>query len=257
MVNKDNNSACVFSEALISYLYGEIGEREKAGFEAHLQKCGVCAEELSAFGAVRSSINEWRELDFATLQTPAVELPAPEKPAFEAEKISPSRSRLAFLSEFFSFSRSWTGAAAAFAALLICAGLFYLSVGFLSENGGKDISENIRKSSVAATIPDVKPSAKTPQTETAEPRKQIRRTESEKIENASVSYANERQNAKTAENVHRRRQNVQTAPSAVKKHAKNAPRNAKIQDSELFAFRDDEEDESLRLIDLFEEISDK
>lgn len=132
-INYNNqNSSCRFSETLISYLYDEIaGQEEKSRFESHLLSCHECAEELSAFAGVRSTVLEWRQQNFEPLSTPAIEL-AFETENDKAEKISTHSSIkvswLTGLKERFFLSRNWVGVVAGFAALLICAGLFYAIV---------------------------------------------------------------------------------------------------------------------------------
>lgn len=51
---------CGSGPKLLDYLYDEMREEEKASFELHLEECQNCAEELGAFSSLRMSIGELR-----------------------------------------------------------------------------------------------------------------------------------------------------------------------------------------------------
>ncbi|MET0751899.1 MAG: zf-HC2 domain-containing protein, partial [Pyrinomonadaceae bacterium] len=73
--NNGHNSSCAFAEEIVSYLYDEASVKEKTAFVAHLENCSDCNDELTAFGFVRSSIQEWRNEEIFALQMPALEIP--------------------------------------------------------------------------------------------------------------------------------------------------------------------------------------
>ena len=64
MLNNNHNPSCAFAEQIVSYLYNETNAKEKAAFDAHLNNCSTCADELAGFGFVRSSIVEWKNAEF-------------------------------------------------------------------------------------------------------------------------------------------------------------------------------------------------
>jgi len=66
---------CKFAEQLVSYLYGELEEVERRKFEEHLQVCEFCADELEAFSKIRFAVSQWRQNDFECLPTPEIRLP--------------------------------------------------------------------------------------------------------------------------------------------------------------------------------------
>jgi hypothetical protein len=156
MADKNHNSSCRFAETLISYLYGEeIGARERSQFESHVLGCAKCADELSAFGGVRSSVHKWRDLEFAPLATPSIELPFETAKANKprtlrsGETTSDSNSWLTNLREIFSFSKGWLAAATSLAALLVCAGLFYFAFSSFSNNSNAVAVEGNKNSIVS------------------------------------------------------------------------------------------------------------
>ena len=143
---------CERAVELVAYFYGEATREERAGFDAHLARCGACREELTAFAGVREAVGHWRTeiLDAAPL-TPFAE-PAAEKkeasrevavkggrredsvsgtaprrderltqpPSATRPAARPRSARAAFR-EFFRLSPPWLRAGMAAAALVVCA----------------------------------------------------------------------------------------------------------------------------------------
>lgn len=63
MNNKDRFNApedCGCKEDLVAYLYDEANSTERASFERHLDDCGSCRNELTAFGRVRDELSAWQ-----------------------------------------------------------------------------------------------------------------------------------------------------------------------------------------------------
>ena len=258
--NSNHNSSCNFSELLVSYLYDEIGEKEKSRFESHVSNCGACADEISAFGGVRSSVQNWRETEFAALPTPVFELP------FETEKTkilstettaAAPRSWLAGWREMFSLSPVWTGAATACAALAICAGLFY--VAFSSAQSGGNVAEANKNAAVfsvpAPTVDDKITSSNagtgeqqpdlTPKPEIKKDKKQIQPKSEPAAEKTIVAAGHA--------DVKPFKTNVTAKPANKEKPAPNVKKPSKQSDIEFTAR--EEEYKSLRLTDLFDEVS--
>jgi Putative zinc-finger len=111
---------CDRAEELVTYLYGETAPAEAHEFRRHLDACAVCREELSAFGAVREAVGDWRA--DALSVPPSLELHEAFARAPLAPKAAPrERSALAALREFFSLSPLWLKAGACAATLGVCA----------------------------------------------------------------------------------------------------------------------------------------
>ena len=108
-MNEVNNSPdCERASDLIAYLYNEVDDQEKRGFESHLQQCRGCREEVASFGMVRESVTTWRD----EVLSGFVSAPL----TTEAEK----KSALAALRQFFDLSPLWLKGATAFAVLVVC-----------------------------------------------------------------------------------------------------------------------------------------
>jgi hypothetical protein len=120
-----NNMPCSFSKQVISYFYNETEASELKDFEAHLETCETCLDELSGFNAVRSSISEWRKIEFSGLETPIFNfLPVPTEKTTDYPVSSGQNWWMDFKERFFPASSIW--AASVFAALILCVGLSFI-----------------------------------------------------------------------------------------------------------------------------------
>jgi anti-sigma factor RsiW len=106
--------ACSYSEALVSYLYGEISPVESRDFEKHMGACGICQSEFAEFTQVRDSISEWRERVF----NPEGEIIIAETPRLVPFGAVAQRPRYysarAAIREFFALSPLWLRGTIAF-----------------------------------------------------------------------------------------------------------------------------------------------
>ncbi len=72
--SRKNNSNCSFSEEVISYIYDEFTDSQKSEFESHLVNCTNCTDEIASFGAIRTSIQDWKSSDFDNLALPNINI---------------------------------------------------------------------------------------------------------------------------------------------------------------------------------------
>ncbi len=121
---------CGKKELLLSYLYDEANQHERADFAAHLSSCSSCDRELQAFQGVRQELSTW--------QIPFVP---------HIEVITP-RSAIDTLREFFRLLPGWfkvtSGLAAAAAAALVVFAISGAQIkfgqdGFTAQVGVKEI----------------------------------------------------------------------------------------------------------------------
>jgi anti-sigma factor RsiW len=108
MNERQNSPGCERASDLIAFLYDEADEREARDFQAHLQQCSSCREEVASFGVVRQSITAWRDEALAGFISSPV--------AAHLQK----KSALAALRQFFDLSPLWLKGATAFAAVTFC-----------------------------------------------------------------------------------------------------------------------------------------
>src|SRR5947209_2865878 len=63
-MNEANKTpTCRMHEALMAYLYKEATPDEAQRFEAHLNECAACKEELTGFERVRQQLQQWQVVD--------------------------------------------------------------------------------------------------------------------------------------------------------------------------------------------------
>ncbi len=119
MNDSTNLNACGRAEDLISFLYGELGEREARSFEQHCRECPACEAELAGLGFVRQSMIAWRDQSLGVL---------PVASFTDHTRQEQRRSALAAIRGFFGMSPLWMKAATAFAVVLFCvlAGLSFI-----------------------------------------------------------------------------------------------------------------------------------
>ncbi len=252
MLNNNHNSSCVFAEQIVSYLYGEVNDNEKAAFDVHLFKCSSCTDELAEFGLVRSSIDEWKHQSVDVLETPFINIPYPVTVSTEKQ------FRLGALRQLFSFSPTW---ATAFAALILCIVAAFFAFNFITVN---DVARNEGKpiNTVVSPIDDKKVERQsdemakqnidqsksiTPIVEDSSP-KIAPRTTSEgqivKISNNNKKVKNVVHNNNNMANV-RKLKNDGTTIAGQKR---TVPKTNNLEE---------EDDSSLRLADLFAEVESK
>lgn len=247
--NNHKNSFCGFSEQLVSFLYGETGGSEKASFEAHLENCAVCAGELEAFSNVQISINDWKLKEFAPLATPIFEIPF-EKTVEGFQSPTGSVSWMATFRDLFSISPAWSLATASLAVLAVCAGIFLFA---LNSRQGNDIAEGNKpvKSKTAPTASMTPPDSNSKSNSNNEADNKIAPVKENKPDVAVSNETNQKNTriVKTSNPRQTPKTEGSTKNADVKRNdkTKNQPTPKIMPD-------DDEEDDSLRLAELFEEI---
>ncbi|HEY0461896.1 MAG TPA: zf-HC2 domain-containing protein [Pyrinomonadaceae bacterium] len=256
--NNHKNSGCDFGEALVSYLYGETDAREKAAFEAHLRLCQACAEELEAFSGVQFAINDWKLKDFAELQTPVIEIPS--KSAENPSKAStPTGSWLpAFVRDLFSLTppRGWALATASLALLAVFAGIALFALN--SKNGGEIAGTN-KNSKPAVVVPTVEKTLENSNDNANQSNSAVKDSKpqtEQKTPEVAVSKP-ESENKRVVKAVNNQRQPSKSDDKATRKNNDARRSNKTDKDVAPKVIPDDDEDDTLRLAELFEEIDTK
>jgi anti-sigma factor RsiW len=93
-------------EAMMAYLYKEASEDETRRFEAHLDECAACRQELAGFERVREQLQQWQVSDLPVVRVAAE--PQPSRRPFPA-----------VLKELFAVMPVWVKAASVAAVALI------------------------------------------------------------------------------------------------------------------------------------------
>lgn len=251
MNNNHKNSGCGFSEELVSYLYGETSAAENATFEKHLAACSLCADEFEAFSGVQFSINDWKTKDFATLQTPQIEIPYPIT-TNKQEALSVESSWLSGLRHL--FSPKWSLAAASLAVLAVCVGIVF----FASKSpDGNDVA-GANKNTKIQTSPTVEKSRETsnsnqkpnelPNPETRAPEKPLEKPQPE------LAVENDPKNKRSIKATNTQRQTPKAETTNLPKTNEAQRNNKKKDEIPPKIYEEEEEDDTLRLAEMFEEI---
>lgn len=248
MIKKDHqNLTCEFADEIVSYLYNEMGASEKSRFESHLGNCSFCVAEVAEFGMVRSEIGNWKVKDFDSLPTPIFEIP--NKESFQQVAIKEvSRPWYAVVRDYFSLSPVWMTATTAMAVLAICAGLVFVTV-----NSLKDIDVVVQESNTSK--PMSSPTAEIKTVENPDSNPNLTKSDSTEKPSTPPNISGVPKTAPTTTKI-TDRQVVKTQNSTVKKNVtpNNKVNKTSKRNSAPSLIGDEDEDDALRLSDIFNEI---
>jgi hypothetical protein len=249
MNNNNHNNSCDFGETLVSYLYNEIGTAESAKFEAHASQCARCSGELGEFGAMRSSLAEWKQEDFASMGAPALEMPVAEMPVRHAPVILTDEpaSWLDAIRNFFTPKVALT--VAGFAAILVCMGLtlaFFSSQNLNNDNlvAGNSVPA-VNSGPLVAPTKDTLSEKKVDVAQNELPlQKSAESDVSAKVISKASKPAHDLVNYQIKNNVAVNKNNRSDLPKEVR------PKTAPLDTKSIY---EETKDDSLRLADLFAE----
>jgi hypothetical protein len=260
MLNKNgHNSSCSFAEEIVSYLYDEAGVKEKTDFVAHLEKCSNCTDELTAFGFVRSSIQEWRNEEIFALEMPALEIPHLQTANFAGNSAvsDDSDSWLDQIRKIFTLSPKLAFGSAAFAVLAVCAGLGLIIFNSSNENDIASNSNRNYQNDIAANV------NKTSESAPSNPALEQQKTESlpenkpEQVQFKSPKNSTEKASGNSKalpKNKALDKKPNSTMAETFIENKRDKTNNIQKQEAPKLSNLNEEEDNSLRLADLFAEI---
>jgi hypothetical protein len=238
----------MFAEEIVSYIYDEAPAKERREFEAHLKNCLMCADELVGFGFVRSSLTEWRNDEVF-----AIEMPRLENPAIKTSTpviSTTSSSWLDNLRELFAWFPTWKTASVAFAVLIVFAVAMFLvnspknnEVASNTKQNGTQNGNKIEEK-VSSEVPP-----QNPQSESIPSNNKPEIAGTVPSKDSAIKASNNSQKQKT----------IAPKTNETVAQTKDEKKNKNIQKREVPTLTgiDEEEDKSLRLADLFEEIDTK
>ena len=221
-------SKCKFESGIVPYMYGEMAVSEATEFESHLLECSTCTDEFAAVSAARYEVYEWKKLEFEPLATPVIEIPQME-PAGVTSWMEKLRT---------VFAGSWAVPGVAFAALALA--VAFTSFFILSRSDSGDVAMNNSNVPAANTVaPETKPAQATLAEDGSEPDKSVAPSQPRPVR-VSDPKPNQARRVERA---------IDRAPKAIPVHM-----NAKNPKAPTLNDFDDEDDTSLRLAELFENI---
>jgi hypothetical protein len=270
-MSKSNHiSECKFSDEMLAYLYGEIGEKEKSVFESHLSDCSICTDELADSAFARFSVQQWRDAEFAHLETPLINIPFETK-AEVTTGSDISVSWLERLRRLVSLSPTCMTAGGAFATLAICIGLLF---GFLNLSSSNEVAENNDKLTSATVSPISEIAEKQTKDVYAEntntipvskktsesPNRTVEITRSETLRENKSRFESKNSPIKIKESIRKEKPvkqfNAKATPDELQTASKTVIQSAVSPTGRIPALSsfDEEEDNTLRLAELFNDI---
>ena len=266
MLNKtQKNSPCDFTEQTVSHFYDEATAAEKADFEAHLTNCSDCTDEFAGFGFVRSSLMEWRDEEFFKLETPVFKIPTTKTLSQTVE--SDSRSWFSDFRKMFSFNPMT--ATAVLAILIVCAGLVFFAVNSSKNSEMAELdTKNSEKIVASPTVVNVNEEPKEEMiaqdnSEKSLPGKSSKIADIEPRDLQSLPIREKQlvpsnSVVRVSDKMKNNSEKSETIPNlkAANKENKKSTTMQKRQIPNLMIL-DDDEDKSVRLADLFEQVGTK
>ncbi len=76
MKGLEANNLCSLGGDMLGYLYHEMTASDREKFELHLADCGTCIDDFAELSQSRYPVYEWKQLAFDPLPTPRIILPA-------------------------------------------------------------------------------------------------------------------------------------------------------------------------------------
>lgn len=252
--NNHKTSACDFAESLISYLYDEIGTAEKWDFEEHLKDCAACRDELAAVGFARTAIREWRADEFDALATPRFAIPLTVR-SVETPAVTPeSRSWFDGWRQIFTLKP-----ALALSVSMILIALFGATfLLFNAENDDRIAGGIVNRQEINAAVSPtgerkIELSKETIDDQAAPPLKAI----SSKPVDKNASAAPKTSTVKVSSGTSKNNSKVVSEPTKINQKTRRdvrLPANASKNRVPNLTETADEEDDAIRLADLFDEI---
>lgn len=107
------NNLCSYGIDMLAYLYNEMAPADREKFETHLAECSTCIDEFAELSQSRYPVFEWKKAEFDRLATPGIAIPY--KAVASSSWTQKVRQAMSFRPTF-AFG---TAAAAVFAAILM------------------------------------------------------------------------------------------------------------------------------------------
>lgn len=214
-----DENLCTHGGDMLAYLYDEMPSADRERFEMHLSDCGTCIDDFAELSQSRYPVYEWKQTEFDPLPTPRIVVPYADPAVSWFDKI---RAAVAF-SPRFAFGG---------AATLLLVGIVTGYV-LLSGTGG-EIAQSVEPSPSPDRVTIAPPRQPEPEITAASDPQTPERTAKPEVVKASVP-------------------SKPPARAAKPRAATPAPRK-KSDPVPVYSTVEDEQDDSLRLADIFAEL---
>jgi anti-sigma factor RsiW len=230
-MNNGNSTArdCGFGDKLVEYLYGEASGEVAGDVRRHLAGCGTCAAEAESFVSMRASIGEWKA-EFDRIPTPPIRIPSPAAASVPG---APGSGIIESIRAFFASIPSLATAGGAVAVLAIAGLIAFFAIGRNTGDEVAGIKGNNATPSPTSRQATVQPTPPVSVTVPGDPAQPV------------VSDKTQTVRQPAAVKTDNRRIQPRQTPAGQRRPARNAP---------VLAEDSVEEDDGIRLADLFDEI---
>lgn len=133
MKEKIETSRCSSSVGIVSYMYNEMSTVDRLAFEEHLVSCVDCTDEFAEIADARFSVYEWRKVEFEAMETPPIAIPY---------ATAANTSWIGRLREAFSFAPAWATAGVSLAVIAVVFGAAIVTDRL---NNGDEIANAVQK----------------------------------------------------------------------------------------------------------------
>ena len=236
MKNKTDNS-CSYGGDLLAYLYDELPSDGRERFETHLERCFACIDEFAELSQARYSVYEWKNIEFAPLETPRFVIPVEKAPA-RASWLDSIRAAFA-----------WNGVTAAVGGVAVLfIGVFTFAMFYNSSD--ESVVANVERphpaaptAPAAAVPPQIEESAHIERPEAFEPGKR----------QAPVTQAGRSPVTVRKPPVIAKARPVRDVPTE-REQTRRTPASRRLENSPTLGQYTEDGDETLRLSDLFDDL---
>lgn len=231
ILNNRRKSGCDRSDDMVAYIYNEIVGDARRRFELHLSDCMHCTDDFAEISDARYSVFEWQKEEFADLATPQFSIPYVPKPEVSAG------------AGFWNIFRTHSWAFSAASVVVVCLGLVF-AVFMFSDGPENDVAAVVPAVGTPAEMPANKP--------VVQPEKVDVAAMPAEAKNVDLDEKTTRGNTPAARPVRAATVRSNKRPTPAPRNA--APAESNFADAPVLSNYEDNEDRSLRLSDLLEEV---
>jgi hypothetical protein len=227
---KDNN-LCSNGGDLLVYLYAEMPAADREPFELHLADCVSCIDEFAEIAQARYPVYEWKALEFDPMPTPRFEVPVEQATAGIFDKL-----RIAFTA-----NRGFAFGGVAAATILVA---IFAGYAVYIQNSSENVVAVVQAEPPASPVQKVVAPPAGPELKSS-----IREEPTERVAAKPKSISKPAEIVKVS--VRKSKRHEPARGSELK--ASPVPQK-QIRSIPVLSIAEDDEDDSLRLSDLFEDI---
>ncbi len=132
---------CKLSGDMVPYMYGELSVGDCSAFESHLLGCEACTDDFASISSARYEVYDWKKLEFDAFETPQIQIPYDAVPAASANSSWVGKLRSAFESK-------WSIPGVAFAGLAVVS--IFAAIFMSAGDGGGEVASRLDNSNIAS-----------------------------------------------------------------------------------------------------------